>query len=169
MVNQNFSGLKINLSDCRPVVEASGLEKSVIFRVQETLGEGVRVVRVLANQVEGEEPGGNRWVGEEGGRWGPSSPGGVGGGEEEERGQRGGARDDRAAEVERLCGRGGGGGDGDGGGCHGATVVRRRRPPSGADGHLGQPVEKVNVSTRAFLGNSYSSFIYFFISFHSSI
>ena len=112
------------------------------------LGEGVRVVRVLADQVEGEEPGGNSWVSEEGGRWGTGSPGGVGGGEEEERGQRGGARDDRTAEVERLCGSGGGagGGGGDGGGCHGATVVRRRRPPSGADGHLGQPVEKVNVS-----------------------
>ena len=36
----------------------------------------------------------------------------------------------------------------------------------GADGHLGQPVKKVNVSTRAYtwvLGNSYSSFIFFFI------
>jgi len=137
------------------------------------LGEGIRVVRVLADQVEGEEPGGNSWVGEEGGRRGPGSPGGVGGGEQEERGQRRGYRDDRAAEVGRLCGRGrgggGGGGDGDGGGCHGATVVRRRRPPSGADGHLGQPVEKVNVSTRAytwFLWKYYSSFIsFFFISF----
>lgn len=106
-------------------------------------------MRVLAHQVEGEEPSGNSWVGEEGGRRGPCSPGGVGGGEEEKRGQRDGACDDRAPEVERLRGRGNGRGDGDGGGrCHGATVVmRRRRPPSGANGHQGQTVEKVNVST----------------------
>lgn len=120
-------------------------------------------MRVLAHQVEGEEPGGNSWVGEEGGRRGPCSPGGVGGGEEEKRGQRDGACDDRAPEVERLRGRGNGRGDGDGGGrCHGATVVvRRRRPPSGANGHQGQTVEKVNVSTPTRL--HLPSFIFFSI------
>lgn len=120
-------------------------------------------MRVLAHQVEGEEPGGNSWVGEEGGRRGPCSPGGVGGGEEEKRGQRDGACDDRAPEVERLRGRGNGRGDGDGDGggrCHGATVVmRRRRPPSGANGHQGQTVEKVNVSTPTRL--HLPSFIFF--------
>lgn len=120
-------------------------------------------MRVLAHQVEGEEPSGNSWVGEEGGRRGPCSPGGVGGGEEEKRGQRDGACDDRAPEVERLRGRGNGRGDGDGGGrCHGATVVvRRRRPPSGANGHQGQTVEKVNVSTPTRL--HLPSFIFFSI------
>jgi len=59
------------------VVKASGLEKSVISPVQETLGEGVRVVGVLADEVEGVEPGGGRrWAAEEGGRWEVGSPGG---------------------------------------------------------------------------------------------
>lgn len=121
------------------MVKASGLEKSVISPVQETLGEGIRVVGVLADEIEGVEPAGRRWAAEEGGRRGADSPGGVSGSDEEERGQRGGDGNERAAEVERLWGLGCGDGDGEGGGGggHGATAVRRRRPPSGRGGHLG--------------------------------
>lgn len=92
---------------------------------------------VLADEIEGVEPGGRRWAAEEGGRRGADSPGGVGGSDEEESGKRGGDGNDSAAEIERLRGRRRGDGEGGGGWGHGATAVRRRRPPSGGGGHLG--------------------------------
>jgi hypothetical protein len=112
-------------------------------------------VWVLADEVEGVEPGGGRrWAAEEGGRWEVGSPGGVGGREEEKHGQRGGSGgNERAAEVERLRRRGcGDDGEGGGGGEHGATAVRRRGPASGGGGHrVGVGSRKVNYELPGWL------------------